>query len=144
MITFITMLIQKVNSPAIVPVIILISWLIYTVLFLAVKVNRSKSHLKSFLITGAVMTLIADIIWFFKFFDNFEYLNPGIGGILWFAALPVLLILAVLYMSYVNASRYQYDEKKRKKEEAKQKKKERARKKYEKHPEETPSEENMQ
>lgn len=131
MLTFITMLIQKVEGANIVAVIILAMWILYLGLFAAVKANRSKKKFKTALIAGAVITLICDIVWFFKFFDNFQYRNPGAAGVAWFFLLPVLLFIAVMFLSYVNASRYEFDKKKREKEEAKQKKKEKRRKKYE-------------
>lgn len=131
MLTWLTMLIQKIEGSNFVLVILLAMWILYFGFFFVVKANRGKKKIKTALITGAVITEICDIVWFFKFFDNFEYINPGFGGILWFALLPVLMFIAVMYLSYVNASRYEFDKKKREKEEAKQKKKEKRRKKFE-------------
>lgn len=131
MLTWITMLVQKVESSNLALVIIGAMWLLYLGLFLGVKANRSKQKFKTALIAGAIITLICDIVWFFKFFDNFHYINPGAGGVAWFFLLPVLLFIAVMVLSYINASRYEFDKKKREKEEAKQKKKEKRRKKFE-------------
>lgn len=135
MLTWLTMLIQKIEGANLVIAIIGAMWALYLGFFLVVKANRTKNALKGALIAGAVATEICDIVWFFKFFDNFEYINPGLGGTLWFCLLPALMFLLVMFLSYVNASRYEFDKKKREKEEAKQKKKEKRRKKYE-HPEE--------
>ena len=129
MLTWLTMLIQKIEGSNIIIAIIGVMWVLYIGLFLAVKANRSKKAFKTLLIAGAVVTEICDIVWFFRFFDNFQYINPGLGGVLWFCLLPVLMFLVVMYLSYVNASRYEFDKKKREKEAAKQKKKEKRAKK---------------
>ena len=50
---------------------------------------------------------------------------------MWFCLLPVLMFFLVMFLSYVNASRYEFDKKKREKEAAKAKKKEKRRKKLE-------------
>ncbi|MBR2042685.1 MAG: hypothetical protein IJ945_10000 [Oscillospiraceae bacterium] len=131
MITWLTMFLQKIEGANLIIAVIAALWLLYLIFFYVVKANRTKKAFKTALITGAVITEICDIVWFFKFFDNFDYLNPGLGGILWLCLLPVLLFIAVMYLSYVNASRYEFDKKKREKEAAKQKKKERRRKKFE-------------
>ncbi len=131
MLTWLTMLIQKVEGSNLVLIVLLAMWLLYLGFFFVVKANRGKQKIKTALIAGAVVTLICDIVWFFKFFDNFEYINPGLGGVMWFCLLPVLMFIVVMFLSYVNASRYEFDKKKREKEEAKQKKKERRRKKFE-------------
>ena len=136
MLTWLTMLIQKIEGANIIIAIIGAMWVLYLGFFFVVKANRSKKAIKSAFIAGAVITLICDIVWFFKFFDNFEYINPGIGGAMWFCLLPVLLFLTVMFLSYINASRYEFDKKKREKEAAKQKKKEKHRKKYEQQSEE--------
>ena len=135
MITWLVMLIQKIEGSSLILAIIGAMWLLYLGFFLVVKANRTKKAVKNALIAGAVLTEICDIVWFFKFFDNFEYVNPGLGGIMWFCLLPVLMFLAVMYQSYVNASRYEFDKKKREKEAAKQKKQEKRRKKLEEEPE---------
>lgn len=131
MLTWLTMLIQKIEGANIIIAVMGVMWLLYFVFFFAVKANRTKKSLKSALIAGAVVTGICDIVWFFQFFDNFQYKNPGLGGMLWFCLLPILMFLVVMYLSYVNASRYEFDRKKREKEAAKQKKKEKHRKKFE-------------
>ena len=131
MLTWLTMLIQKIEGSNFVLVIVAAMWLLYLGFFFAVKANRGKQKFKTAIISGAVATLICDIIWFFKFFDNFEYRNPGLKGIMWFCLLPVFLFFLVMILSYINASRYEFDKKKREKEAAKAKKKEKRRKKLE-------------
>ena len=131
MLTWLTMLIQKIEGSNFVLVIVAAMWLLYLGFFFAVKANRGKQKFKTAIISGAVATLICDIIWFFKFFDNFEYRNPGLKGIMWFFLLPVFLFFLVMILSYINASRYEFDKKKREKEAAKAKKKEKRRKKFE-------------
>ena len=133
MITWLTMLIQKIEGSSLVLIILAAMWILYLGFFFVVKANRSKQKLKTAVITGAVATLICDVIWFFKFFDNFEYINPGLAGVMWFCLLPALMFISVMFLSYVNASRYEFDKKKREREEAKQRKKEKRRKKYESH-----------
>lgn len=136
MITWLTMLIQKIEGANLVIAIIGAMWVLFLGFFFVVKANRTKKALKTALISGAVVTEICDIFWLFKFFDNFEYLNPGLGGVMWFCLLPALMFILVMFLSYVNASRYEFDKKKREKEESKQKKKEKRRKKYEQSEEE--------
>ncbi|MBQ8594773.1 MAG: hypothetical protein IJ406_02295 [Oscillospiraceae bacterium] len=131
MLTWLTMLFQKIEGSNILIAIIGAMWVLYLGFFFVVKANRGKQKLKTALIAGAIATLICDIVWFFKFFDNFQYVNPGLGGVMWFCLLPVLLFFLVMILSYINASRYEFDKKKREKEEAKQKKKEKRRKKFE-------------
>ncbi len=131
MLTWLTMLIQKIEGSNLVLIILGAMWLLYLGFFFVVKANRGKQKLKTALIAGAVATLICDIVWFFKFFDNFQYVNPGLGGMMWFMLLPVLLFFLVMILSYINASRYEFDKKKREKEAAKAKKKEKRRKKFE-------------
>ena len=131
MLTWLTMLIQKIEGSNLVLIIVGAMWLLYLGFFFVVKANRGKEKIKTALISGAVATLICDIVWWFKFFDNFEYTNPGIKGVMWFFLLPVLMFLLVMLLSYINASRYEFDKKKREKLEAKQKKKEKHRKKFE-------------
>ena len=125
------MFIQKIEGSNLILFIVGAMWILYLTFFLIVKANRGKKKIKTALITGAVLTFICDIVWWFKFFDNFEYTNPGLKGLMWFCLLPALLFIAVMYLSYVNASRYEFDKKKREKEEAKAKKKEKHRKKFE-------------
>ena len=131
MLTWLTMLIQKIEGSNFVLVIVAAMWLLYLGFFFAVKANRGKQKFKTAIISGAVATLICDIIWFFKFFDNFEYRNPGLKGIMWFCLLPVFLFFLVMILSYINASRYEFEKKKREIEAAKAKKKEKRRKKFE-------------
>ena len=131
MLTWLTMLIQKIEGSNLVLIILGAMWLLYLGFFFVVKANRGKQKLKTALIAGAIATLICDIVWFFKFFDNFQYVNPGLGGVMWFCLLPVLLFFLVMILSYINASRYEFDKKKREKEAAKAKKKEKSRKKFE-------------
>ncbi|MBQ4643880.1 MAG: hypothetical protein IJB66_06645 [Oscillospiraceae bacterium] len=131
MLTWLTMLIQKIEGSNIVIAILCAMWVLYLGFFLVVKANRTKKAIKTALITGAVLTEICDVVWFFKFFDNFQYINPGLSGVMWFCLLPVLMFLGVMILSYLNASRYEFDKKKREKEAAKAKKKEKRRKKFE-------------
>ena len=131
MLTWLTMFIQKIEGSNLVLIIIGAMWLLYLGFFFVVKANRGKQKIKTAIISGAVATLICDIIWWFKFFDNFQYTNPGIKGVAWFCLLLVLLFFLVMILSYINASRYEFDKKKREIEEAKQKKKEKHRKKFE-------------
>ena len=116
MLTWLTMLIQKIEGSNFVLVIVAAMWLLYLGFFFAVKANRGKQKFKTAIISGAVATLICDLIWWFKFFDNFEYTNPGIKGAMWFFILPVFLFFLVMILSYINASRYEFDKKKREKE----------------------------
>ena len=131
MLTWLTMLIQKIEGSNLVLIIVGAMWLLYLGFFFVVKANRGKEKIKTALISGAVATLICDLIWWVKFFDNFEYTNPGIKGVAWFLLLPVFLFFLVMILSYINASRYEFDKKKREKEAAKAKKKEKRRKKFE-------------
>ena len=125
------MFLQKIEGSNIVLAVVAAMWVLYLGFFFVVKANRGKQKIKTALIAGAAATLICDIVWFFKFFDNFQYINPGFSGIMWFCLLPVLLFFLVMILSYINASRYEFDKKKREKEEAKAKKKEKRRKKFE-------------
>lgn len=131
MLTWLTMLIQKVEGSNLVIAVVAAMWILYLGFFFIVKANRGKEKIKTALIAGAVATLICDVVWWFKFFDNFEYINPGLSGAMWFCLLPVLLFLLVMILSYINASRYEFDKKKREKEASKAKKKEKRRKKFE-------------
>ncbi|MBQ7938401.1 MAG: hypothetical protein IJ283_07935 [Oscillospiraceae bacterium] len=131
MITWLIMFLQKIEGANLFIAVIGAMWVLYAGFFLAIKANRGKNQLKAAAISGLVVTFISDMVWFFKFFDNFEYRNPGVGGVLWILLLPVLMFLCVMVLSYINASRYEFDKKKREKEASKQKKKEKRRKKYE-------------
>lgn len=132
MITWFALFLQKVEGANIFPAVVLAIWLLYAIFFLVVKANRTKKAIKVAFISGAVATLICDIVWFTRFFDNLDYKNPGMGGILWLALLPVLMFILVMFLSYVNASRYEFDKKKREKEEEKRKKAEKRQKQREK------------
>ena len=131
MITWLALFLQKIEGANLFLAVVIAMWVLYTGFFLAVKANRGKKQIKTAAIAGAAATLIADLVWFFKFFDNLQYINPGLGGIMWLALLPVFMFFLVMVLSYINASRYEYNKKKREKEAAKQKKKEKHRKKYE-------------
>lgn len=131
MLTWLIMQIQKIEGANLVLIVCAAAWIIFLGLFIVIKANRGKSQFKTAFITGGVLTLICDIIWFFKFFDNFEYLNPGFGGVIWLFILPGAMLFAVMFLSYVNASRYEFDKEKREKEKAKQRKKEKRLKKAE-------------
>lgn len=131
MLTFLTMLIQKVVGATFVGALIGIIWIIYLLLFLIVKANRNLKRIKTAFITGVIVTFICDIVWFFKFFDNFEYINPGLSGAMWFCLLPLLMFIIVMFLSFINTSSYEYELKKREKDEAKRLKKEKRRKKFE-------------
>ncbi len=132
MLTFIAMLIAKVTAPFASLFVVLLSWVLLFALFIISKPNRGKKQFKAAAIAGLIATVIADLVWFFKFFDNFQYINPGLGAVAWFLLLPVLMLLAVFGLSYVNSSRYIYDEKKRKEAEAKEKKAAKRKKQLEK------------
>ncbi len=129
MLTFIAMLLAKVTGFVAPLLVVLISWILLFALFIISKPNRGKKQFKAAATAGLVVTVIADLVWFFKFFDNFTYTNPGIEGTAWFLLLPVLMLLVVFGLSYINSSSYIYDEKKRKEIAAKEKKKEKKRKK---------------
>ncbi len=132
MITWLALFLQKIEGANIFPIVIVALWILYIGFFLAVKANRTKKAIKTALISGVAATFICDIIWFIKFFDNLEYRNPGVGGLLWIVLLPILLFLLVMFLSYINASRYEFDKKKREKEEQKRKKEEKRKKQLEK------------
>ncbi len=136
MITWLVMLFQKISVANYIAIMMAVVWVIYIALFLVIKPNRGKRKIANAVLVGAAVTFVCDIVWFFKFFDNFQYLNPGISGIAWLCLLPAAMLLTVMFLSYINTSRYQYDEKKRLKEEEKQRKKESRRAKYEPHQEE--------
>ena len=131
MLTWLTMFIQKIEGSNLILIILGAIWLLYLIFFFILKANRGKEKLKTALISGAVVTLICDVIWWFKFFDNFEYTNPGIKGAAWFFLFPLLMFFLVMVLSYINASRYEIEKKKQAKEEAKNIKKEKHRKKFE-------------
>ena len=70
MLTFILMLIKKVEIFGAVGAILALCWVLYLILFSAVRPNRGERLYKTASITGAMGTLACDIVWFFKFFDN--------------------------------------------------------------------------
>lgn len=132
MITWFALYLQKIEGANIFPVVIGAIWVLYAFFFLVVKANRTKKAIKTAVISGAVATFICDIVWFTRFFDNLTYKNPGVGGLLWLVILPIIMFVLVMFLSYVNASRYEFDKKKREKEEQKRKKEEKRKKQREK------------
>lgn len=137
MITWILMLINKVETANTVLAVLGIAWAIYLLLFFIIRANRTKGRIKAALISGAVLTLICDIIWFFKFFDNLDYLNPGVGGWLWLCIIFIGMLLLVMIESYINVNRFQHEESLRLKEAEKLRKKDSRKKKFEGKMEET-------
>lgn len=131
MLTWLIMFIQKISAANYAAIVVIASWAVYLGLFFVIKPNRGKQQFKTAVIVGLCASAVCDVIWFFKFFDNFEYLNPGIGGIMWLCLLPAALLFVVMFLSYVNTGRYEHERKKRLKEEEKQRKKESRRAKYE-------------
>ena len=83
------------------------------------------------LIIGGIATLVCDILWFFKFFDNFTYLNPELKTFGWLLLLPAALLVLVMFQSYFNIGRFEHEQKQRMKEAEKQRKKDSRRKKHE-------------
>lgn len=142
MITWLAMFLQKIEGANLFLVVVGVMWVLYAGFFLAVKANRSKKNIKTAAIAGVAITLICDIVWFIKFFDNLEYRNPGISGIAWLVLLPILMFLAIMVLSYINASRYEFDKKKREKEEEKRKKQQKRKKQLEKEAKNTENSEN--
>lgn len=136
MLTFILMLIKKVDIFGAVGAILALCWVLYLILFSAVRPNRGKRQYKAAFITGAITTLVCDIVWFFKFFDNFTYLEPGIKELAWLLALPAAMLVLVMFQSYFNIGRFEHEQKQRMKEAEKQRKKDSRRKKHE--PEDMP------
>lgn len=131
MITWLLMNSNKIIGANYPLVIMIFSWALFALLFFVVKPNRGLNQLKWAGICGAIVTFICDVIWFFTFFDNFEYINPGVKGMLWFAALPGAMLVLVMILTYINTNHYHYNEEKRKKDEKKLRKKESRRAKYE-------------
>lgn len=132
MITWLALFLQKIEGANLFLVVVIAMWVLYAVLFLAVKANRTKKAIKTAVISGIIATFICDIIWFLKFFDNLDYRNPGVGALLWIVALPIALFFLVMVLSYINASRYEFDKKKREKEAEKQRKEAKRKKQLEK------------
>lgn len=131
MITWLAMFLQKIEGANLFLTVVIAMWVLYAVFFLAVKANRRKKQIKFAIIYGIIATLISDFVWFFKFFDNLDYKNPGLGGIAWIVLLPILMFLLVMVQSYLNVNQYEHEKRLNQKEAAKQKKKEKRRKKYE-------------
>lgn len=131
MITWILLLLNKIEIAATVLAVLGIAWAIYLLLFLVIRANRSKRTIKNAFIAGAAATFVCDVIWFFKFFDNFEYLNPGAAGFLWLLIIFAVMLILVMVQSYFNVNRYQHEEKIRSKEQEKSRKKESRKKKFE-------------
>lgn len=131
MITWLLMNIKEVVGANYPLVIVGFSWALFALLFFVVKPNRGFSQIKWAGICGAIVTFVCDIIWFFTFFDNFDYINPGLKGMLWFAVLPGAMLVLVMILTYINTNHYHHNEIKRQKEEKKLRKKESRRAKYE-------------
>ena len=132
MITWLTMFLQKIEGANLFLAVVVFMWILYLGFFLVLKANRRKKQIKFALIYGVIATLISDFVWFFKFFDNLDYKNPGLGGIAWIVLLPVLMFLLVMVQSYLNVNQYEHEKKISKKENTKNKKKEKRKKKLEK------------
>lgn len=130
MLTFIIMLAQKISAAPYVGALVGICWVLYFILFSVIRPNRGKRQYKNAAITGVIATVICDIIWFFKFFDNFTYLNPGIAGFGWLLLLPAALLVLVMFQSYFNISFFEHERKKQEKEIEKQRKKDSRRKRH--------------
>ena len=113
MLTWLIMFIQKIVGANYVAIIVAAVWALYLGLFLVIKPNRGKQQFKTAVIVGLCATAICDVVWFFKFFDNFTYLDPGISGMLWFCLLPAAMLFIVMFLSYVNTSRFEHENKKR-------------------------------
>ena len=130
MLTFILMLIKKIEVAGAVGAVVGSCWVLYLVLFSAVRPNRGKRQYKTAFIAGAVATFICDIVWFFKYFDNFTYLEPDFKGFAWLLLLPAALLLLVMFQSYFNIGRFEHEQRQHIKEAEKQRKKDSRRKKY--------------
>ena len=130
LLTFILMLAKKIEIAGTVGAIVGICWVLYFILFSAVRPNRTKRGYKTAFIAGAVATLVCDIVWFFKFFDNFTYLNPDIKELAWLLALPAVMLVLEMFQSYFNIGRFEHEQRRRMKEAEKQRKKDSRRKKH--------------
>ena len=130
MLTFILMLAKKIEAAGTVGAIVGVCWVLYLVLFSVVRPNRTRKNYKTALIIGAVATLGCDIVWFFKFFDNFTYLSPDLKGFAWLLVLPAALLVLVMFQSYFNTGRFEHEQKQRMKEAEKQRKKDSRRRKH--------------
>ena len=131
MITWLLMNTNKIVGANYPLVIVGFSWALFALLFFVAKPNRGLGQIKWAAICGGIVTFICDVIWLFTFFDNFEYINPGIKGMLWFAVLPGAMLVFVMILTYINTNHYHYNEAKRQKEENKLRKKESRRARYE-------------
>lgn len=141
MLTFILMLAKKIEVAGTVGAIVGVCWVLYLVLFSAVRPNRTRRNYKTALIIGALATLGCDIVWFFKFFDNFTYLNPDLKTFAWVLLLPAALLVLVMFQSYFNTGRFEHEQKQRMKEAEKQRKKDSRRSKHDDMPPPPPPEE---
>ncbi len=133
MLTYLTMLIEKIEGANVIPAMVLTVWVLYAALFLVIKPNRGKSQIKWAAILGLGATFVCDVIWFFQYFDNFEYRNPGLKGLLWLCLLPGVMLLFVMGQSYFNTGRYEREHREEAKELEKIRKKESRRAKFEEH-----------
>ena len=131
MLTYLTMLFQKIEGANYIAALVACVWVLYAALFLVIRPNRGVRQIKWAAILGLGATFVCDVIWFFKYFDNFVYLNPGIGGMLWLCLLPGVMLLLVMVQSYFNTGRYEHERKKEAKEQEKLRKKESRRAKFE-------------
>lgn len=130
MLTFLLSYLNKVDNKFLFLIVIAASWILYTILFIIPKANRTKARFKAAAIIGLILTVIADIIWFFAFFDNFTYNNPGFSGMVYVLALPGVMLLAMLAQSYVNANAYAHEQRKLEREAQKERKRESRKQKY--------------
>lgn len=130
-ITFILMLAKKIAVAGTVGAIVGVCWVLYLILFSAVRPNRTKRNYKTAAIIGTAATLVCDIVWSFKFFDNFTYLNPELKTFGWLLLLPAALLVLVMFQSYFNIGRFEHEQKQRMREAEKQRKKDSRRKKHE-------------
>ncbi len=138
MLTWITMLVQKIESANYIVALIGACWVLYLLLFLVIRPNRRKGPFKVALVLGLIATAVCDAVWFFQFFDNFVYTNPGLKGLFWLALMPGLLLLLVMVQSYFNTGSFEHERKQQLKEEEKLRKKESRRAKFEEHPPKPP------
>ena len=71
MLTWLIMFIQKIIGANYVAIIVAAAWVVYLGLFFVIEPNRGKQQFKTAVIVGLCATAVCDVIWFFKFFDNF-------------------------------------------------------------------------
>lgn len=131
MLTLLLMLFKKVEAVNLTSIILASSWIVYLILFFVVHANRKASRIKTAFISGIIVTFVFDIIWFFSFFDNFDYINPGLKGILWIIALPAALLILVMVLSYININIESHEKRVLEKAAEKERKKESRRLKHE-------------